>query len=218
MKCNYEFNQSKLKSQVIEILKSGIPEINVNAKETRRKISQCNTFFASLLIKKEIHPRQYMSFVRMDQYLQDHALEGLAFLKGCERTCFFSDVERNGFDIFDLFVIHQKRQKHKPKYCTICDYIKTARQITIRNENRDLDVAKNSAGAWKIVNDVPDIDLFCFNYRDGVDLEIHMSKYAQSYVFAKDSIPPIDIHVSEVNERQFNILFVLLTWILNYTW
>ena len=200
MKCTYEFNQSKLKSQVIEILKSEIPQINVNAKETRRKISQCNTFFASLLMKNEIHPKQYMSFVRMDHCLQDHALEVLAFLQGFERTRFFSDIERNEFDVIDLFVIYQKRQKYIPKCCTICDYIKTARQIAIRNANRCLDVAKNRAIAWKTVNNnLPDIDFFCFNYHNGVNLEVHMSKDAQSYVFAKDSITPIDIHVSTVN-------------------
>ncbi len=200
MKCLYEFKQSKLKSEIINLLQAEIADIDFNVKENRKKVSQCNIFFGSMLLGGEITPKQFMSIVAMDSYVQDQTLDLLTFMKGHERRRFCCQVEQNGFDIDDLFNLHQKRQTYLlpgSKKCIICDFRNNVRQMFVRNENKLLVVAKKRAVDWKSMNDLLPykMKLFCFNY-DGMRLSIHFSNDAQSYLYMEKDLPPIDIHVS----------------------
>ena len=195
MKCSYEFNQSKLKSQLITLLQNEVPGIDFNVKENRREISQLHIFFAAMVMKQEMSPKQLISIVEMDPIVQGHTLDALTFMKACERRKLFSHVERCDFEVKDLFLIHQKRQNSLPSKCIICDYKKNARQTYIRNGNKTISDAKKRAVHWKSISDFPKSKLFCFNH-DGMNLSIQLSSNAKSLLHMRQEMPPIDIHVS----------------------
>lgn len=197
----------KLRAAVFEALAGcDVGDVDLTKRETRIKIGKCCNFFATIFLGNEIMSHQFKSIVDMSSSLRNVTFNTLTMMTSQQRKKLFRESQKKNVPVNNLFTMIQRRHLQLKK-CPVCEWRKNVRQLTNRNDNISICIAKERANLWKICHDLPPIACFSLNHYHE-HLQVQFSVDAQMYLDRNEN-KKIDIQVSEnTNMLLYYIFFV----------